>query len=271
MPMKAVAVLIFVVLVGAASAGQAQAPARGAAPQAGRGQQANDPKRVIFEMQDSLGMLRGLQQDDSIRRIEYWGRSGSIAVQGRSVPIEKFRVSINYAVPGLRFDVTYGGKREIRVVSEKHAWNEDTPGGPATPMPAAVTERLLQLWLTPVGLAKSAAAAGAATKVSVENGATVLTFPIAGLTVKTMLNALYLPERVEIQGGAAPMEITYSDYADLNDVAKADVFLPRRIVHRQGAVTTMELVVETSNTNNPYVIMPVPENVAKAGAAGGRE
>lgn len=267
--MKAATIVAFVALAAVSAAGLGQAPARGAAPQ-GRGQQANDPKRLIFEMQDSLGMLRGLQQEDSIRRIEYWGSSGSMAVQGRSVPIEKFRVSINYMTPGLRFDVTYGGKREIRVVSDKHAWNEDTPGGAATPMPATVNERLLQMWLTPIGLAKSAAAAGAATKVTVENGANVLTFPVAGTTVKAVLNKLYLPERVEVQGGASPTEITYSDYRDLNDVAKADVFLPRRTVVRQGGATILELTVDVSNTNNPYVIMPVPESVMKA-VAGARE
>ena len=265
--MKAATIVAFLTLGGLSAAPLGQAPARGAPTPAGRGQQPTDLKRVIFEMQDSLGMLRGLQQEDSVRRIEYWGSTGAVAVQGRLVPLEKFKVSINYAVPGLRFDLTYGGQRDVRVVAGKYAWNEGTPGGPATPVPAAVNDRLLDLWLTPIGLAK-AAAESAATRVTIESGRTVLTFPVAGAAVKAVLNALYLPERVEAQRGGTTgggtIEIAYSDYADLNDVAKADVFLPRRIVQKRGGATTLDLTVDTSNTNNPYVIMPVPANVMKA-------
>jgi hypothetical protein len=37
-------------------------------------------------------------------------------------------------------------------------------------------ERLLQLWILPYGIIKTAVAAGDTTKVSIENGAQVLTF-----------------------------------------------------------------------------------------------
>ena len=260
--MKAAAIFVLVTISGlfAAAIAVGQAPARGAAPPSARGQQATDPKRVIFEMQDSLGMLRGLQQQDSVRRIEYWGTTGAIAVQGRLVPLEKFRVSINYAVSGLRFDMTYGGQREIRVVAEKYAWNENTPGGQATPMPAAVNERMLQLWLTPIGLAKAAADSDT-TRVTIENGVTVLSFPVAGAMVRAWLNKLYEPERVEARVGTTLIEAAYTEYGDWNDNAKADVYLPRRIVLKQGGVTTVDLTIEHTNTYNPYVIMPVPENV----------
>jgi len=261
MSIKAAVILAFLTLGGFSAAALGQ---RGAAPPAGRGQAATDPQRVMHEMQDSLGMLRGLQQTDSVFRLEFWGAAGAIAVQGKLVPIEKFKVSINYAVPGMRFDVTRGGQREIRVVAGKFAWNEDTPGGKATPAPATFNERMLEMWLTPIGLAKAAEESGVA-KVTIENGATALTFPSWGATVKATLNALYLPVRVEAQMGGTLIDIAYSDYADLNDVAKADVFLPRRIVSKRGGVTTLELTVDTSNTNNPYVIMPVPQNVLKAG------
>ena len=263
MPMKTAAIVAFLTVGGLSATALGQAPARGPAPPAARGQAATDPKRVLYEMQNSLGMLRGLQEEDSVRRIEYWGTAGSIAVQGRLMPLEKFRVSINYAVPGMRLDFTRGGQREIRMVADKYAWNEETPGGTATPMPAAFAERMLQVWLTPIGLAKAAEESGVA-RVTIENGATVLSFPVAGATVKATLNALYEPERVEARMGTTLIEITYSEYSDLNDVAKADVFLPRRIVQKQGGATTLDLTVETSNTNNPYVILPVPDNVAKA-------
>ena len=225
-------------------------------------QSAADPARVVFEMQDALGLLRGLQQQDSVNRIEYWGIEGTIAARGRPSQLTNFKVSINYAVPGMRVDLTHNGQREIQVVSGTAAWNEEMPGGKATPMPAAAAERLLQIWLTPIGLAKAAKAAGASTRVAVENGATVVTFPVAGATVKAVLNTLYEPEQVEARVGSTVIQIGYSDYGDWNDDAKADVFLPRHIVQKQGGVTTMELAITNTNTYNPYVIMPVPENVA---------
>ena len=223
-----------------------------------------DAKKIVFEMQDALGMLRGLQQIDAVNRIEYWGTTGSVASQGRTANLSKFKVSINYERPGMRFDFTRDGVREIQVVADKYAWNEDVPGGKAVPMPAAVAERLLGLWMTPIGLAKSAEAADDQTKVAIENGKTVLIFPVAGATVRTTLNRLYEPETVEARTGATVITATYSDYADWNDDAKADVFLPRHIVQKKGGVTEFDLTLEHTNTYNPYVIMPVPENVSKA-------
>ena len=223
-----------------------------------------DAKKIVFEMQDALGMLRGLQQIDAVNRIEYWGTTGSVAAQGRTANLSKFKVSINYERPGMRFDFTRDGVREIQVVADKYAWNEDAPGGNAAPMPATVAERLLRLWLTPIGLAKSAEAAGDATKVVFENGKTTLIFPIGGATVRTTLNALYEPETVEARTGATVITALYSDYGDWNDDAKADVFLPRHLVQKKGGVTEFDLTLEHTNTYNPYVIMPVPENVSKA-------
>ena len=234
---------------------QGAAPARPAAI---------DAHKIVFEMQDALGILRGLQQIDAVSRIEYWGTTGSVASQGRTANVSAFKVSINYLRPGMRFDVTRDGVREIQVVADAYAWNEDVPGGKAVPMPAAVAERLLRLWLTPIGLAKSAEAAGDATKVAVENGKTVVTFPIANATVRTTLNALYEPETVEARTGTTVFTLAYSDYGDWNDDAKADVFLPRHIVQKKNGATEFDLTLEHTNTYNPYVIMPVPDNVSKA-------
>lgn len=225
-----------------------------------------DVHKIIFEMQDALGMLRGLQQIDAVSRIEYWGTQGTMAVPGKTATVSKFRISINYQTPGMRVDVTRDGVREIQVVADKYAWNEETPGGKAVPMPAAAAERLLRLWLTPIGLAKAASAAGDETKVAVEAGKTVVMFPVAGATVRTTLNALYEPETVQARTATGVIDITYSDYGDWNDDAKADVFLPRHIVQKKAGVTELDLTVEHTNTYNPYVIMPVPDNVSKAAA-----
>src|SRR6266550_5970013 len=251
----------------------------GGAPQGGRGGQrqapsttasvANDTKKVIETMQDNLGMLRGMQRNDSVTRIELWGENGTKAIGGRNVTLPKWKLSLKYTQQGMRFDYTHDGQRTIEVVSDKFAWNEETPGGKATPMPAALQERQVQLVLTPLGLAKAAKAAGDAAKISTVGGATVLTFPSNGATITATLNKYMEPVKAEARYGTAVLTVTYDQYGDWNDDAKADVYLPKHIVQTQNGMTVLDLTITHTNTYNPYVIMPIPANVkGGAGAAG---
>jgi hypothetical protein len=221
-------------------------------------------------MQDNLGMLRGMQRNDSINRIEMWGTNGTKTVNGRPVTLSTWKVSLNFTMNGMRFDyMPQGGQRTIEVVSDKFAWNEETPGGKATPMPAALQERQVQLILTPVGMAKAAKAAGDAAKVAVAGGVTTLTFPAAGATITATLNKYMEPVKAEARYGTAVLNVTYDQYGDWNDDAKADVYLPKHIVQTQNGMTVLDLTVTNTNTYNPYVIMPIPASV-KGGAAGAR-
>jgi hypothetical protein len=264
-----VACLTLTVLTGYAQAPQGGRGGRGQAS-AAAATPANDAKRVIETMQDNLGMLRGMQRNDSVNRIEYWGESGTKMTGGRSVKLAKWRVSLNYTMSGMRFDYTpEGGQRTIEVVSDKYAWNEDTPGGKATPMPAALQERQVQLLLTPIGMAKAAKAAGDAAKVSTVGGATTLTFPANGATITATLNKYMEPVKAEARYGTTVLNATYDEYGDWNDDAKADVYLPKRIVQTLNGMTVLDLTITHTNTYNPYVITPIPANV-KGGAAGAR-
>jgi hypothetical protein len=260
----------------------AEAPqGRGGDPQGGRGGQRQAPstsatpttdvKKVIETMQDNLGMLRGMQRNDSINRIEMWGTNGTKTVNGRPVTLSTWKVSLNFTMNGMRFDyMPQGGQRTIEVVSDKFAWNEETPGGKATPMPAALQERQVQLILTPVGMAKAAKAAGDAAKVAVAGGVTTLTFPAAGATITATLNKYMEPVKAEARYGTAVLNVTYDQYGDWNDDAKADVYLPKHIVQTQNGMTVLDLTVTNTNTYNPYVIMPVPANVRTAAPTGAR-
>ena len=172
---------------------------------------------------------------------------------------------------GMRFDYTpQGGQRTIEVVSDKYAWNEETPGGKATPMPAALQERQTQLVLTPIGMAKAAKAAGDAAKVATAAGVTTLTFPSGGATITATLNKYMEPVKAEARVGTTVLNVTYDQYGDWNDDAKADVYLPKHIVETQNGMTVLDLTVTNTNTYNPYVIMPIPANVKTAGPAGAR-
>jgi hypothetical protein len=246
------------------------------APQGGRGGQrqtataaapANDAKKVIETMMDNLGMLRGVQRNDSVNRVEMWGTNGTKVVGGRAVTLTNWKMSLNYTMNGMRFDYTHDGQRTIEVVSDKYAWNEETPGGKATPVPAALQERQVQLVLTPLGMAKAAKAAGDAAKVSTIGGATTLTFPAYGATITATLNKYMEPVKAEARYGTALLTVTYDQYGDWNDDAKADIYLPKHLVETQNGTTVLDLTVTNTNTYNPYVIMPVPANV-KGGAAG---
>jgi hypothetical protein len=240
--------------------GQRQAPSTTATP-------GSDPKKVIETMQDNLGMLRGMQRNDSVNRIELWGENGSRQIGGRNVMLTKWKISLNFTMSGMRFDYMHDGQRTIEVVSDKYAWNEETPGGKATPTPAALQERQVQLVLTPIGMAKAAKAAGDAAKVSVTGGVTTLTFPANGATITATLNKYMEPVKAEARYGTTVLAVTYDQYGDWNDDAKADVYLPKHIVQTQNGMTVLDLTITHTNTYNPYVIMPIPANV-KGGAAG---
>lgn len=256
-------------------------------------QQAPDLKRVLYDMANSLGMLRTVNELDSLMTVEAWGRGTMRAVGatiGPEVQLKSYYTQIAYDFPGMRVEIVRAdGQREIQVVSGTHAWNEIDkfgaglePGwGSAVPAMDAVTERLLRLWTTPFGVVKAARAAGEKTKVGVENGATVVMFPfvngkpeqtsylvvgeLEGTPVKVTLDANRRPARVELRFRNRLYVTTFSNYGDLNEADyKADIFVPARVVRTVDGQTVLDLTIDKTNTYNPYVIMPVPANVQKA-------
>lgn len=243
---------------------------------------------ALHALADGLGMLRTIDEEDKIATLRYWAE-GTMTAGGRPCTLKTYAVAVNYHVPGMRTDYTCdGGRRQIEVISGTFAWNEDAPGGKATPAPAAVNERLLQLWALPHAAVKAALEAGNNTRVSTENGATVLTFPVphVNATLKATLNAkpvavvegsadlrkAPLPaggviERIEMRMGNSVREVLFSEWGDWNGSDYySDVVFPRRIVHRQGGGTVLDLTVTRTNTYNPYVVVPVPANVGAAGS-----
>ena len=269
----------------------------------GAQQPTTDLKQVLFRMAGGgggfrnplgLGLLRGNQNEDSVLAVEFWAtgtmREVTTRGLGPEVQIKSVYGQIGYDFPGMRMDITRAdGQREIQVVSGTFAWNEIDkiggglqPGwGSAVPAMETVTERLLRLWSTPIGLYKAAAAASANGKVTMENGALVLTFPLTngkpmattyvvvgqleGTPVRVTLDALYRPARAELRYRDRVYVTTYADYGDLNEADyKSDVYTPARIVQTVDGQTVLDLTVQKTNTYNPYILMPVPESVQKA-------
>jgi len=265
-------------------------------------QPATDLESALYKAADALGMLRGPQERDGIVTFEYWA-NGSLDLQGRTCQLMNYRASVRYAaadrrerhpVPAMRVDftcATAGGQkpeRHVQVVAGDVAWNESEPGGSATPMNQAAQERLLQIWTLPQGVIKAARLAGAKATFTTEAGKPVITSPLPAPlqsgTVKATLdpeNFLFhtMPtgvrryfshriERVETRFNNVVTVTTYSDYGDWNaNDYKSDALLPRRMVSERNGVKVMDLTLTQTQTYNPYVVMPVPENVRKAAAA----
>ncbi len=253
--------------------------------------QAPDRAKVLRAAADALGMVRWsdiggantrLPGIDIINTMELVG-SGTSDLGGRAVKTD-YHVALGYNPAAMRVEMTRtpdGGAAQhtIQTVRDTFAWDESEPGaglvpgkGTATPMNAAAQERLLQLWTLPYGIVKAAYFAGDKTMVSTEGGATVITFPLsgplAGVTVKATLDAKSLVTKVETRPDNAARanlatETNYSDYADHAEVL-TDIKTPGHIVRKQGGRTVLDIQVKNWETNDPYLVFPVPSNVKSA-------
>lgn len=251
-----------------------------------------DRVTVLRAAADALGMVRWsdiggnvrLPGIDIVNTMEFQG-NGTIDSGGRAVKAD-YHVAVGYNPAAMRVEVGTAEPASplhtIHTVREGYAWDESEIGaglipgkGTATPANAALQQRLLELWTLPYGVVKAALAAGEKTVVSTEGGATVLTFPLggplAGVTVKATLDASNLITRVETKPDNAARanlatQTEYSNYADRAEVL-TDIKTPGRIVRKQGARTLLDVEIKTWETNDPYLVFPVPPNVRTPSAA----
>jgi hypothetical protein len=248
-----------------------------------------EAKTVLRAAADALGMLRWsdigagathLPAIDVVTTMEIFA-TGTVNNAGQSSPAE-YHASLAYIPPAMRVELMRKGAADahtIQTVRENYAWNESEVGGglvpgkgTATPAMPAVKARLLQLWILPYGVVKAAIAAGDKTKISMENGGTVLTFPLSGnlsgITVTATLDAKNLITKVETRPDNPALtnlvtETEYSDYADHGEVL-TDIKSPGHIVEKQGGKPFLDLQVKMVNANDPYLVFPVPPNVKSA-------
>jgi hypothetical protein len=248
-----------------------------------------DAKTVLRSAADALGMLRWsdigagathLPAIDVVTTMEIFA-TGTVNNAGQPSPAE-YHASLAYIPPAMRVELTRKGAADahtIQTVRENYAWNESEVGGglvpgkgTATPAMPAVKARLLQLWILPYGIVKAAIAAGDKTKISMENGGTVLTFPLSGnlsgITVTATLDSKNLITKVETRPDNPALtnlvtETEYFDYADHGEVL-TDIKSPGHIVEKQGGKPFLDLQVKMVNANDPYLVFPVPPNVKSA-------
>lgn len=265
------------------SSGEAKPAAAGAAM---------DRAKVLRAAADALGMVRWsdigagatrLPGIDIVNTMEIFA-SGTIYNNGQP-SICEYHAALAYIPPAMRLEITRKGtgdtspQHTIQTVRENYAWNESEIGaglipgkGAATPAMPAVKVRLLRLWILPYGVVKAAIAAGDKTKVSMENGATLISFPLsgslAGITVTATLDASNFITNVETRPDNPALanlatETEYSDYTDHGEVL-TDIKSPGHIVHREGGHPALDIQVKMVDANNPYLVFPVPPNVKAA-------
>jgi hypothetical protein len=246
-----------------------------------------DAAKVIKAAADAMGMPRNgaegggaLPQIDVINRMQFWG-SGTSSSSGQTYKTD-YHVSASYNPPAMRVEITRADgatpQHTFQVVRDNYAWDESELGGglvpgkgTATPSMTAIKTRLLQLWILPYGVVKAAIAADDKTKVSAENGFTVITFPLsgelAGVTEKATLDSKNFITKVETKADNPSLkdldlEVDYSDYADHGEV-QTDVLSPHHVVEKRGGKTVLDIEIKMWNADNPYVVFPVPASVKK--------
>ena len=228
---------------------------------------AKDLRAVLFNWMWHQGMLKGADERDMVATLEYQAKGGTIQVDGQPCTLSKLRESTNYQTFSQRIDYTCTRPNKqtvsnIEVVSWQYAWNEDTRGaeiggtkGKAAAMPATVQERLIRIWASPQGAAKSALAgtmtewrlganpstviadgvmkAGNTTLSFDAAGKAVLTFPIpgvAGATGTATLDAKYMVEKVVVTQGANDHRVHVQQLSGLEQPAAQDRGVLRRPV-----------------------------------------
>jgi hypothetical protein len=261
-------------------------------------QGAAERAKVLRAATDALGMARWsdiganantrLPGIDIVNTMELQG-SGTSDMGGRQVKTD-FHIALGYNPAAVRLELTRtpdagAARHTIETVRDTYAWNESEIGaglipgkGVATPAMAAVRERLLPLWMLPYGVVKAAYAAGDKTVISTAGGATTITVPLSGqltgITLKATLDANSLMTKVEARADNPALanlacEVEYSNYADHAEVL-TDVKTPGRIIAKEGGRTVIDMTVKTWETNNPYLVFPVPANVKAAPATTSR-
>ncbi|MCB5188154.1 MBL fold metallo-hydrolase [Methylobacillus caricis] len=194
--------------------------------------------------------------------------------------VSSYDATINYGQPAARVQITRkqvveaGRVRPAPVeqkpdqyVSGNAAWNLAAAPGAATPtvqpQPAQLEERITEIWTTPQGFLKAAAANNATSQA--HNGGTKLTFTAGKNRYVGIINVKNQVERVQtwIDNpvlGDTEIDYTYSNYKDFNGV-----LFPAHIVRKQGGYPVLDLNI-ASVTPNAAAHIDVPAEASASNA-----
>lgn len=239
--------------------------------------------------QDATAVLRRASiamGADDLNTLRYSG-SGSGASYGQAfkpdtrwprLTLASFTRQIDYAAAAMHEDVIRsraekqgggavpiaGEGRAMGAVSGRYAWNVQGPL--AIPRPAALAQRLHDLWTTPHGVIRAAQRNAATVKWVVSNGRELaaVSFAEKGVMRATVFfNDHYLVERIDSRMpdpvmGDTPVLTEYWDYRELGTLR-----FPMRMRQSIAGTPVLDIEVREVQPNAP-VAFPVPE-IVRAG------
>lgn len=293
--MKAVAKLVLLATVAAASAGLGRQPAFAQYTPANTGfwgteipSKEVDP--AIRAAANALGLIRDTRLViGQVNLLEYVGSGTIVDVEstapGRQIEVSKFRYAVALQIPASRLDFETASGRTVRVVKKEQAWNEETPGVNASPSGNAAY-RAQAMWLMPHATIHAAVFASAKKcldgkacdvplQIAKEDGKTVLIVSINGQPYKTTLGSDNRPERVEATiampaGGSKKVVSIYSGYRNGQSLGQTALdkfhtgtYWPGRIIQEIDGAKVLDITL-TEGWSNPYQIFPEPELLAKS-------
>lgn len=235
----------------------------------------------------SLQAAAGTLGTDTVKSIEYsgsgrwfqFGQAPNPTLPWPQFDVTSFTAAVNFEAASARVEMVRKQtiepgrerpapveQRPVQIISGTAAWNLAPPAGsPAgtapvpTAQPAAVEERTMEIWTTPQGFLKAAAANNATSQPS--GGGSEVTFTVNGkYKYVGTINAQNHVEKVSawIDNpvlGDTPVEFAYSDYKDFGGI-----MFPSRIVRTQGGYPVLDITVSQVKAN-PAVDLPVPDEV----------
>jgi len=238
------------------------------------------PAGTLEAAADALGAanLKSIQYTGTGRWFQF-GQAPNPTLPWPPFDVSSFTADINYDTASARVQmarrqVVEPGRlrpapveqRPDQYVSGAFAWNMAPPAGGAAgaapveqPQPAAVEERVAEIWATPQGFLKGAMANNATSQAA--NDGSEVTFTSGGKNkfVGT-INAQNQVERVQtwIDNpvlGDTLVETAFSDYRDFGGV-----MFPAHIVRTQGGQPVLDIMV-SAVTANPAVDISAPQQV----------
>jgi glyoxylase-like metal-dependent hydrolase (beta-lactamase superfamily II) len=241
---------------------------------------AQDAAAVIDAAAKAMGTPR-------LQSIQYSG-TGSMNPTGQQYspqgPWPRFTMTnymalVNYSVPAMRQELVRIDDMNPPRGGGAGGFNPATGQGGIRPIPGDIIQNTnvdgrtqtgaLNLWLTPHGFLKGAAANAATAKVSTVKGKKVVSFTAFNkYTVTGTLNEQNLVERVETKmdvsfTGDTLFDGIYSDYRDYGGVK-----FPGHLVMRQGGFPILDVTVASVTPNSPAAMQigtgPAPAPAAPA-------
>ena len=191
--------------------------------------------------------------------------------------VKSYTGDINYEtasarVQSTRFQVVEPGRfrpapveqRNDQFVSGNTAWNESTSGNAAAEQPAAVEERVAEIWSTPHGFLKAALANNGTSKPL--NDGIEVSFSVGGkyryvgtVNAKNQVTEISTWIDNPVLGNTL-VETKFIDYKDFGGIQ-----FPSQIVRTQGGHPVLDINVATAKAN-PNIEIKVPQDLTKAPA-----